>query len=219
MKIIGIIPARGGSKGIPRKNIKMIAGKPLIAWTIKAAKESRLMDDFFVSTENKEIAQISEKYHAKVIKRPAHLATDQASLLDVIKHFLKVTQADVVVLLETTNPVREKGLVDKCIRRFLDKKADSLATGYLTTIREFNGKISNRQQRKEFFYDDGNLYIITSGLIRQNRIKGRKAEEYILSKEQSIEVDEPFDFWLAEKVLEELKKDVNAFKKFKENPY
>ena len=215
MKIIGIIPARGGSKGIPRKNIKMIAGKPLIVWTIDAAKESKLMNDFYVSTEDDEIAQISKSLGAKIIKRPAELASDKSNMIDVLKHFVKETKADVVVILQPTSPVREKNLIDKCVKKFLDTKADNLTTGFICKFYEFNGKCANRQEKNGFFYDDGNIYIIKSELIMQNKIIGEKSEEYILSHEQNAEIDEPFDFWINEKILEELKKDKDVFKKMK----
>ena len=87
--ILGITPARGGSKGIPRKNIKEIAGKPLIAWTIEAAKKSKLLDKHLVSTEDDEIASVSRKYGSDVICRPMELATDEASTLSVLQHAIK----------------------------------------------------------------------------------------------------------------------------------
>ena len=136
MKIIGITPARGGSKAIPRKNIKEIAGKPLIAWTIEAAKKSKLMDKYFVSTEDQGIAEIARKYGAEVVGRSKELASDTATTLDVIQDFLKKEEADLIVLLQCTSPVKEEGLIDKCIQRFLDSGADSLATGFMCHFSE-----------------------------------------------------------------------------------
>src|SRR3989338_7231045 len=135
--ILGIIPARGGSKAIPRKNIKMIAGKPLIAWTIESAKRSSLLDNFVVSTEDKEIAEISKKYGAEVVVRPDELATDEATTLSVLQHVLSVIESDTVVLLQPTSPVRDTNLIDKCIRRFRERGADTLATGFICKFMEY----------------------------------------------------------------------------------
>ena len=93
-KVLGLIPARGGSKGVPRKNIREVRGKPLIAWTIEAAKRSKLLDRFVVSTEDPEIAVIARQYGAEVIDRPAELANDAALSIDVVKHVLSLVPAE-----------------------------------------------------------------------------------------------------------------------------
>ena len=98
--ILGVIPARGGSKGIPRKNIRPIAGKPLLAWTIEHAKASKLLTRFVVSTEDAEIAKIARGRGAEVLKRPAKLAGDKADTLPVLQHALDAIPADIVVLLQ-----------------------------------------------------------------------------------------------------------------------
>ena len=134
--ILGIIPARGGSKAIPRKNIKMIAGKPLIVWTIESAKRSRLLDLFVVSTDDPEIADISKRSGADVIERPAGLATDEAATLSVLKQVLSVTDADITVLLQPTSPVKDRDLIDRCIKRFQETGADNLATGFVCKFKE-----------------------------------------------------------------------------------
>lgn len=202
VKYLGIIPARGGSKGIPRKNIKIIAGKPLIAWTIEAAKQSNILDDFIVSTEDEEIAKISQKYGVKVIKRPSELATDKATALSVLQHALSVSEADVVVLLQPTSPVRNEGLIDKCIKRFQENNADNLATGFICKFKEYGSGINQRRQQiKGFFYDDGNVYIIKSVLIKKGKMFGKKVERVCIEKEQNVEIDDEFDFWLCEQIL------------------
>ena len=93
--ILGITPARGRSKGIPKKNIRMICGEPLIAWTIEAARQSKLLDRYVISTEDAEIAEISTKYGAEVIERSSELATDEASTLSVLQDVLKQIDADI----------------------------------------------------------------------------------------------------------------------------
>ena len=199
--ILGVIPARGGSKGIPRKNIKMIAGKPLIAWTIEAAKGSKLLDRFVVSTEDPEIAEISRKYGAEVIDRPAELATDEASTLSVLQHAISIIKADTVVILQPTSPVRDTDLIDRCIRRFQEIKADNLAAGFICKFMEYGTYTQRRQDLKGFFYDDGNVYVIKTDLIKKGKLLGKNVERFKTSREENVEIDDDFDFWMAEQIL------------------
>src|SRR5260370_29576016 len=109
MTILGITPARGGSKGLPKKNIRLIAGKPLLAWSIEAARDSKLLDRYVVSTESAEIANVAREHGAEVVDRPAELATDEASTMSVLQHALTQVPADVVVVLQATCPIRRPG--------------------------------------------------------------------------------------------------------------
>lgn len=199
--ILGITPARGRSKSIPRKNIKEVCGKPLIAWTIEAAQQSKLLDRYVISTEDEEIAKIAKRYGAEVIPRPKELAGDEVPTLPVLQHVLKKISADIVVLLQCTSPVREKGLIDYCIQRFLEKKADSLATGFVCKLYEWGSYDKPRQELKGWFHDDGNVYVIRADLIREGNLWGEKMEKVIVSREENVEIDDQFDFWLAEQIL------------------
>jgi N-acylneuraminate cytidylyltransferase len=201
MMILGVIPARGGSKAIPRKNIKTIAGKPLIAWTIEAAKKSILMDRFVVSTEDKEICEISRGYGAEVIARPPELATDEATTLSVLQHILSIIKADTIVILQPTSPVRDSDLIDRCIRRYQDAEADNLATGFICKFMEYGTYTQRRQNLKGFFYDDGNICVVKSDLIKKGKLFGKKVQRVETTREQNIEIDDEFDFWMAEQVL------------------
>ncbi|MBF0557353.1 MAG: acylneuraminate cytidylyltransferase family protein [Nitrospirae bacterium] len=199
--ILGITPARGGSKGIPRKNIKVIAGKPLIAWTIGAAKQSILIDRFVVSTEDPEIAMVSRGCGAEVLERPAEYATDEADTLDVLRHAVEKIPCDVVVLLQATSPVRRAGLIDECVREFLDSGCDSLATGFICKYMEYGKNDLRRQDLEGFFYDDGNIYVIKADLIRKGDRYGSRIARKFVGRPENVEIDDDFDFWLAEKVL------------------
>ena len=203
--ILGITPARGGSKGIPQKNIGMIAGKPLIAWTIEAALKSKLIDRYVVSTEDTRIGTISRKFEAEVIRRPLRLATDRASTLDVLKHTVGLIPCDVVVLLQATPPLRNPGLIDACIKEFFSKGCDSLATGLICKYKEYGNNSLRRQDIPGFFCDDGNVYVIKTDLIRKGDRYGKKMGRKIISRRENIEIDDKFDFWLAEKALMENK--------------
>jgi len=211
MKILGITPARGGSKGIPRKNIKIIAGKPLIAWTIGAAKKSKLLTDYVVSTEDKEIARVAKRYGAEIHNRPKKLAGDNVVTLPVLQDVLIKRQADIVVLLQCTSPVREKGLIDKCISRFLKTKADSLATGYVSHLYEWGKFGKRRQDLKPWFKDDGNVFVLKADRIIKakawSQVWGKNRQRFVISKEQNFDIDDPFDFWLNEQLLKKYKYD------------
>lgn len=199
--IIGITPARGGSKGVPRKNIRELCGKPLIAWTIEAAKKSRLLDRYIVSTEDEEIARISRQYRAEVIPRPPELATDEATTLSVLQDILKKVKADIIVLLQCTSPVRDDDLIDSCIKRFLESGADSLATGWECNLLEWGTYSVRRQELKPFFHDDGNIYILKPEIIKTGQLWGEKMEKYPISREQTFEIDDDFDFWINEQII------------------
>ncbi len=203
--ILGVTPARGGSKGVPKKNIKDMLGKPLLAWTIESAKKSNLLDRYIVSTENREIMAVAKKYGADFLIRPKNLATDSATTLSVLKHVLAKIDADIVVILQCTSSVRDDGLIDKCIKNFKDKRADSLATGFMCNFFEWGSYDGRRQDLKNFFHDDGNIYILKADLIKKaSHLKdawGKKQERVVVSKDQNFEIDDEFDFWLNEQIL------------------
>ena len=203
--ILGITPARGGSKGIAQKNIKIIAGKPLIAWTIEEAKKSRLLDKYIVSTEDKEIEAAAKQYGAAVLYRPLELATDETSTLSVLQHAIEQIPCTTVVLLHATSPIRKPGLIDDCIRNFLDKGYDSLATGLICKYVEYGKNNLRRQKIPGFFYDDGNVYVIKASFIKRGDRYGNKIGRKITSHWENVEIDNEFDFWLAEKILLENK--------------
>lgn len=199
--ILGITPARGGSKGIHRKNIKKIYNKHLISWTIESAKKSKLLDRYVVSTEDSEIAKICMKYNVDVIDRPKELSTDKISTLSVIQHVLTIIDADVIVLLQCTSPIRDDDLIDECIKKFKETKSDSLATGFICKYLEYGKCNLRRQDINGFFYDDGNVYVIKSDIIKKGNRFGNKIEKIVLNPEQNIDIDNDFDFWLAEQIL------------------
>lgn len=203
MKIIAVIPARGGSKGIKNKNLKILKKKPLIYWSIKSAKESKLIQNFFVSTESQRIKNVALKYGSMVIDRPKSLSKDRSKTIDVIKHAIKITKADIVVCLQPTSPKRPKGIVDTCINKYLEKKVDTLATGRIIHNFEW-GKYNNlsRQNLKGWFWDDGSIYILKSKDILNNRWVGKKTYKYNLEKKYNLlEIDDLEDFNIIDKTF------------------
>ena len=200
--ILAITPARGGSKGIPRKNIRPLCGRPLIAWTIDAAQRATLIDRFVVSTEDAEIAEVARAAGAEVLPRPAELAGDEVTTVQVLRQVLEEIPADTVVLLQATSPVRDADLIDRCIRRYRETGADSLATGLICTWKEYGTALKPRQQLDGFFYDDGNVYVMDAEGVRARADRfGVRREQMVLDREQNVEIDDEFDFWLAEQVL------------------
>lgn len=132
-RVLGFIPARGGSKGLPGKNVRLLHGKPLIAWSIEAAQRSNYIDDVIVSTDSEEIAAVALRHDVRAEMRPARLADDAALVADAIKYTLEaidqdIDPFDIVVLLQPTSPIRPVNLVDECIEELVEKSVDSLAT-------------------------------------------------------------------------------------------
>ena len=200
--VLAVIPARGGSKGIPGKNIKMIAGKPLLAWTIEHALAAKTVDRVVVSTEDKKIAAVARKWGAEVLERPKALATDRADTLPVLQHALKNCPADVLVVLQCTSPIRSKGLVDRCVAKFLKTKADSLGTVLSDRNYEYGAVMPRRQEIAPRLLDNGNVYVNRADLIlKKGDRHGKRFVTLETSRAESFEIDEPFDFWLCEKIL------------------
>jgi len=194
MKIVAIIPARGGSKSIPKKNIMDFCGKPLIAWSIEQANSCEKISGVYVSTDDKEIAEVSVGFGAKIIERPAALATDTASseaaLVDAIDQIEKAEgKVDVVVFLQATSPLREPADIAGALDLFFEQDADSLFSGAI--LDDFliwgnvNGEFTSlnydyrnrgiRQNREKQYVENGSIYIFKPELLKKtnNRLGGK----------------------------------------------
>ena len=223
MEIVAIIPARGGSKGIPRKNVKQLFGKPLIVWTIEHAKKSRYIGRITVSTEDKEISEISKKCGAEVIERPEELAKDETPTIDVIFHVLRVIKAEnfepgLVVLLQPTSPLRNAQDIDNAIELFLKNDCESVVSvcevehslywsfeienRYLKPI--FGGKYLNmrRQDLPKVYTPNGAIYVSTPEILwKYKSFYCSKTIPYIMPPERSVDIDNEIDFMLAELLM------------------
>lgn len=218
-KIIAIIPARGGSKGIPRKNIRLLAGKPLLAYSIDGAKKSVYIDRIVVSTEDDEIAQISKKYGAEVVRRPPELAEDASPTLPSLQHVLEQLKnteefvPDIVLTLQATSPLRLSTHIDDAIEKYYANNVDSLhGVNYVyehrfelnqdgNTIVPVNGERVPRQNRKPVILENGFLYISKKELIEAGRILGDKILPFVVDKKFSVDIDDPHDFFIAEQII------------------
>jgi len=225
MEILSIIPARGGSKGIPKKNIKLLAGKPLIGWTIEHSLNSKLVNRTIVSTDDEEIANISKNRGAEVVIRPKELSQDDSISEDALIHVLDYLkekenyEPDLVVFLECTSPFRREDDIDNAIQELIDKKADSSVSVCKTygplwmfdkdIPKPINYSIEDkksvfRQNLKPIMRINGSIYIMKTELLKKfrNRHVG-KIVVYEMPKKYSIDIDDEFDFWLAEKIINE----------------
>lgn len=176
--VLAVIPARGGSKRVPRKNIRLYRGLPLIAWTIEAARKSKLIDKFVLSTEDAEIREIAQEFGIEVVERPAELATDRASNEDVMRHALKMyPDHDWVVLLQPTSPLRTPQDIDNCIA--LTGQSD-------VVISRMKGGVRN-----------GAVYVMHSALLERGHNFMTRVEHcswYEMPAERSLDIDYPEDF-------------------------
>lgn len=237
-KIIAVIPARGGSKRIPRKNIKLLAGKPLIVYAIETALKSSYLDRVIVSTEDKEIAGVAKKYGAEIpFMRPMELATDTATSLSVLQHAVRFLEKnenykpDLIVLIQPTSPLILPEDIDKTIEQAVESNSNSCTT--LCEIKErpewmyLIGKNRTRiflkqkiqkariQDLPKIFRLNGAVYVIKRDiLMRKNKIlDNANLAAVIMPKERSIDIDEPIDFEITEFLMDKYAKKNNKNRK------
>jgi len=221
---LAIVPARGGSKGIPRKNVRLVAGKPLIGYTIEAALQSKLVNRVVVSTEDPEIAQVAERFGAEVVWRPMELSSDTAPSEQALLHtleYLRKTEGyepDLIVFLQCTSPLILPQDIDGTIQTLLDEDADSaLAVAPFYHFLWKRDKAGNavginhdksvrplRQELEPQFLETGAVYVMRTVGFRQaqHRFFGKTAL-YVVPRERSLEIDDPIDLKIAEIVLRE----------------
>ena len=222
--ILGLIPARGGSKGLPRKNIKLLLGKPLIAWTIEQTLASKFLDRVIVSTDDKEIAEISKKYGAEIpFMRPKELAEDNAKGIEVVLHAIdwfrenyKRKQYDLIMLLQPTSPLRKSEDIDKAIELLFLKEAKAIVSvcevdhhplwgntlpedGCMKDFIRREVMNKNRQELPIFYRLNGAIYLAYCNYIKERKsFFGEKTFSYIMPRERAIDIDNEIDFELAQ---------------------
>ena len=222
-EVIAIIPARGGSKGLPRKNLRSLAGKPLIAYSILAARECSQISRCIVSTEDPEIKQLSLEYGAEVIDRPADLATDLALSADVVRHVLETLsgtghQPEYFVLLQPTSPLRTSRHIQQCLQAFLASSAAcaisvtetehhpykdfNLDQGFLHPLFGAEYLSQPRQRLPAVYRQNGAIYVMKSrAFLEHNGFFVEPALPYIMENKDSIDIDSGFDLLVAELLL------------------
>lgn len=227
MTVLGVIPARGGSKGLPGKNLRPLGGVPLIAWTIAAARRAKTLTACWVSTEDEAIAAAARKHGGEVpFLRPAELATDAASIVDVLRHAAlhyetaRGARPDVIVLLQPTTPLRGPDPIDAAVRAILEGGADSSQTvaldaahplhkfrlkdGRLSMVFPEAEKASRRQDSPAVYRPNGGAYAARAGLVMDEGVlRGKDHRGVVMDFESSVDIDTLWDFRLAEAIVAE----------------
>jgi len=220
-RVVAIIPARDGSKAIPRKNIKPLNGKPLISYTIAEALKSSLLGRVIVSTEHREIAEIAAGCGAEIIERPVELAQDDTPTLAVLQHAIRYLEEqedyslDLVVILQPTSPLRVVADIDGAIQKLMTVGCDSVVSvcevdhppwwmytleeDKLQPILEGGEKITRRQDAPKVYKPNGAVYVTHRDVImKQNRVMGDDTRAFMMPPERSLDIDTEIDFMLAE---------------------
>jgi N-acylneuraminate cytidylyltransferase len=223
MSVLCIIPARGGSKGIPRKNLKHVAGKPLIAWSIEAALAAESVNRVIVSTDDEEIASVSSLWGADVIRRPPELATDTASSESALIHVLEILLQreryipELVVFLQATSPYRLPSDIDGAVNLLHQRNYDSVfsaCTEHFTgrwipdtdgCARPLNFDPSNRPRRQDIpveYLENGSIYVFNPHILQTAgaRIGGRIGI-YLMPAERSHQIDSIEDLNLFDRLM------------------
>ena len=229
MRVLAIIPARGGSKGVPGKNIKLLGGKPLLQYTLESANESQLLTRVILSSDDASIIATAEALGLEVpFIRPANLATDQAKSIEVVQHAVQYLEEkgkffDAVCLLQPTSPFREKGFIDAAIEKFIQTGVDTLLSvlpvpheynphwvfeeneaGHLKLATGENQIIARRQELPGAYYRDGSLYLTKMDYIKRGTFYGAQLGFIVSNPDFYVNIDTPTDWIAAEQKLPNL---------------
>lgn len=217
MNMLIVIPARGGSKGIPRKNVRLMCGQPLISYSIVNALKSKYQLDVVVSTDDEEVERIALMYGAEVVKRPAHLATDIVTLDPVIYHAVteiaekKEKNYDVIITMQPTSPLLKHTTLDHAIEYFIENNYDTVISGinrpHLSWT-EVNGRCVplykerlNRQYLPKNLIETGAFFISKKEFVKESSRFGPNVSIFEVPENESIDIDSPQDWWVAEKEI------------------
>ena len=215
--VVAIIPARGGSKGIPKKNILPLAGKPLIAYTIEASINSGVINKTIVSTDSEEIANVSKEYGAEIIERPEELSGDTASSESALHHAIETLEKqnyspDIIVFLQCTSPLREASVIKEAVNKVLNEDYDSALSAfesfrYFGELKDnkyipFRKERKRRQEMTPWYCDNGAVYVVKKEIfVKENNRYGGKIGLVIMSEEDSLEIDNLFEAKFIEEII------------------
>jgi CMP-N-acetylneuraminic acid synthetase len=228
-RALGIVPARGGSKGVPGKNVRLLNGQPLIAYTAEAARESGVLDRVVLSTDSEEIADVGRAYGLEVpFMRPGDLAGDETPMLPVVQHAIQTLAeagwtADVIVLLQPTSPLRQPSHIRDAVARLRSSNADSVVTvvelprhlspdyvmridgGVLKPFLPEGVRVTRRQDARPAYSRDGTVYACWRETIeRFGNIYGERCEPLVIDAGESLSIDSSEDWAAAERRLMEI---------------
>ncbi len=220
-RVLGLVPARAGSKGLPGKNTRLLGGRPLLAHTADAARVARSLDRIVLSTDDPDIAALGASLGLEVpFLRPAALADDSTPMLAVLQHALDALgdeAVELVCLLQPTTPFRASGLIDRCVARLDETGADAVVTmlpvpaehnphwvyerGADDRLRLATGEaepIGRRQDLPPAFHREGSVYVLRSALIGEGRPYGDHLEAVLVDPATTVNIDTPADWARAE---------------------
>jgi CMP-N-acetylneuraminic acid synthetase len=222
MSVLGLVPCRGGSKGIPRKNVREVAGEPLLAHTVRASRDAERVDRTIVSTDDAEIKEAALEAGAEVpFDRPAELATDEALIEPVIEHAVEWLREhegetyDTIALLQATAPLRTAEHVDEAVATYEAEDADSLVAvsegdSYRWRETPDGAEIVNydsrkrRQEKEPEYVESGALYLVDTDLfLETGDLQAGKTALSVLDRVSALDIDEPFELWMADEILSE----------------
>ncbi len=216
--VLGLIPARSGSKGIKDKNIKDFMGLPLIAHTINLSKEIRYIDELIVSTNDKKIKEISEQYGASVpFKRPKYLSDDKATNIDVALHAIEKIKTDLIIILQPTSPLRNEKDITNSIKLLFEPQVKMVVSAYkiknypysfsldksdfISNFEKLKKLKTNRQSHKSFYTVNGAIYCSdTDYFVSKKSFFTSKTRVYLMPSHRSVDIDDLTDWRLAEKL-------------------
>lgn len=230
MRVLGLIPARGGSKGVPRKNIRLLSGKPLLQYTAEAALRSRHLSRLILSTDEEQVAEVGRRCGLEVpFIRPAELAEDKTPMLPVIQHAVRWVEGkgdhfDAVCLLQPTNPLRLPEDIDACIELLASSAADAAVTmlpvppehnphwvyfraadGLLSLSTGEPAPIPRRQDLPPAFHREGSVYVTRRDVVmEENSLYGKRLVGHLMEAARSVNIDTPADWDRAEYLLARL---------------
>ncbi|MBI5793783.1 acylneuraminate cytidylyltransferase family protein [Candidatus Uhrbacteria bacterium] len=216
MRILAVIPARGGSKGLPGKNLRLLAGKPLLVHSVDVARACPWIDEVVVTSDSDEIGKVAREFGAVVVHRPRDLAQDATPMEPVVQHALlsrekEVEPFDAVLLLQPTSPLRSRKDLEESIRLFSKSPCDTLLSvypfhGYRYHLKEgivqpmFQTR-GNRQDREEEYVENGAIYLTRAELVRSGRLFGERLSAYVMPTSRSVDIDTADDLLLAQALL------------------
>ena len=226
MKVLGVTLARGGSKGIPGKNIRPIANLPLLAWTLREAQAAQHLTNYIVSTDDLAIARVARQYGVQVVDRPQELAEDNTPTLPALQHAVGWAETvwgrfDIVVDLRCTNPLKNAADIDNAIKLLIETGAESVigvgpAPSAERIKRVVDGRIvdilpepmdGQRQNLLPSYIRNGSIYALRRDVLDDKLFGHADSRAYIMPKERSVNIDDMNDWLLAERLLNETRRD------------
>ena len=228
LNVLTIIPARGGSKKLKNKNIKLFNGKPLIYWTIKQAQKSKYGNNIYVTSDSKKILEISKKLKCNIIKRPSRISSDNSSSEDAIKHLINSInlkkKIDYIIFLQCTSPLRSYKDIDKAMKIIIKEKTNSLISmvefedltmwieGKENVIPYNYNPLKRKPRQKEgnYLIENGSIYIFKPKVLsaQNNRVDLNSLSIYKMNKLKLIEIDDISDFKYSERIFSKLQRDL-----------